>query len=52
MCMRGNLTPISSLGLHKLKTVSTLTKASYEKTIDVLFKAAVFSNRDVLKDTS
>lgn len=52
MCLRGVLTPVNRNGLNQIKNVSALTKASFQKASDVLFKAAVYSSKDNLKDTS
>lgn len=41
--MQGVLTPVNRHGLHRSKNLSTLTKASFERAVDVLFNAAIFS---------
>lgn len=50
--MQGVLTPVNRNGINQLKSLSTLTKASFEKVNDVLFKAAVFSTKDEIKNAS
>lgn len=52
MSMRGFITPVNRNGINRVKDVSILRKASYEETADILFGAAVFSERDFLKGVS
>lgn len=52
MCTKGVLTAVNRHGLNQLKNLSTITKASFEKTSDILFKGAMFSQKDDLKDAS
>ena len=52
ICMRGALTPINRAGINRAKDISVLRKASYEETAEMLFGAAVFSEKDKLKGIS
>lgn len=46
MCQRGVVTPMSRHGINRSDPEETMKKCSYEETIDVLSKAAVFGNGD------
>ena len=52
MSMRGTITPVNRNGINRVKDVSVLRKASYEETAEILFGAAVFSEKDNLKGVS
>lgn len=52
MSVRGFITPVNRNGINRVKDVSVLRKASYEETADILFGAAVFSEKDYLKGVS
>ena len=50
--MRGFITPVNRNGINRVKDISVLRKASYEETAEMVFGAAVFSERDYLKGIS
>ena len=50
--MRGVITPVNRNGINRVKDISVLRKASYEETADILFGAAVFSEKDYLTGIS
>lgn len=50
--MRGFITPVNRNGINRVKDISVLRKASYEETAEILFGAAVFSEKDKLKGIS
>lgn len=52
MSVRGFITPVNRNGINRVKDVSVLRKASYEETADILFGAAVFSEKDYLQGVS
>ena len=46
MCLKGRITPINRNGINKISNISSLRKASFETTVDILNSAAVFSKKD------
>ncbi|KAK8871705.1 DNA-directed RNA polymerase II subunit RPB1 [Tritrichomonas musculus] len=51
MCHYGELRPLNRYGLSQSQT-GVFNRASFEKTVDILFDAAVFGETDEMKDVS
>lgn len=52
MCRRGRLTPINRNGINRISEISVLRKASFEETVEMLYDAAVFGEKDPLSGIS
>ncbi len=46
MTNRGRLTPINRNGINRIPNISALRKSSFEETVEILYDAAIFSEKD------